>query len=138
MCARPLRLLAGEVVPWLRASITVTLDPAKFGEFKAQFPSGSGRLRVSYPYLEVEFEFGEHTVHTGPLFMIGTVTVDLDAIPDQAAGGEDVPATFEVGGDGWFHAQRGIPPGEQQASELPSSAVGRVSYLPDALSNRSA
>jgi hypothetical protein len=134
--ARLRRLLAGEVVPWLRASITVTLDAAKVGEFKAQFPSGSGQLRISYPDLEVEF--GEHAVHTGPLFLIGTVTVDLDAIPDQAADGEDVPATFEVGGDGWFHAQRGIPPGEQQASELPSSTAGRVSYLPDTLPNRSA
>lgn len=46
--ARLRRLLDGEVVPWVHGSLTVTLDPDKVAEFKAQFPTGGSGLRISW------------------------------------------------------------------------------------------
>jgi hypothetical protein len=124
------RMLAGEVVPWLRGPIRITLDADRLHQFKQEFPAAGGWFRISYDDLEVTF--GERTIHTGPLFMIGAVTLDLDALPDESPDGADVPATLEVIGDGWFHAQRGVPedPPGPAAKPLPVGEA-RVSYSAD-------
>lgn len=129
VAARLRRLINGESVPWLRGPVTITLDPTNIAQFKSEFPASGGLLRVSRDNVEVRF--GDHILHTGPMFMIGSVTLDLDAIPDKASAEHEVTTTVEVGGDGWFHAQRGIPDDlKESEGELPPSAHGRVSYAP--------
>jgi hypothetical protein len=123
------RLLAGEVVPWLRGPVTITIDAANLGKFKQDFPANGRMWRVSYD--DLEESFGGHAVHIGPVFMTGAVTLDLDALPDYPQAGEEVvTATCEVGGDGWFHAERGVPDGDAGAE---GGLGGRVSYFPGPL-----
>jgi hypothetical protein len=129
--ARLRRLLAGELVPWLPGPLTVDLNPAKLAEFKAQFSSGGRFLRVSYDNYQVGF--GGQVVDIGPLFATGFVTVDFAAIQDHPAVGEEVSATFEVLGDGWLHAQRGVPDDEPPSTGGPlPPGRGRVAYSPTA------
>lgn len=81
--------------------------------------------------------FGEHVVHTGPLFMTAAATVDYGALPDQPVAGQEVTAAFEILGDGWFHAQRGVPADAQPSpAALPSPRRSRVSYRPIATPTR--
>ncbi|MEO9239658.1 MAG: hypothetical protein ABI418_16370, partial [Jatrophihabitantaceae bacterium] len=126
LAARLVRLIAGEAVPWRQGSVTVGLDPAGVGEFKQQFQAG-GALRVSWH--DQEIAFGDHVLHTGPIYMIGAVTVNLDAIPDHPPPGDEVAATFDLVGDDWFHARLGTPPDEHPLIGE-QAARGRVSYAP--------
>lgn len=102
------RLIAGERVAWNRGPITVTVIPGHVEEFRAQFAdASSGRgLRISYD--DVEFGFGEHTLHAGPMYFQAEALIDLEAItlPDD---GSAPTATFELLGDGWLYAQHGVP-----------------------------
>jgi hypothetical protein len=101
------RLVEGEAVPWIHGTINVTLDPDKIAGFKAQFPSGGGGLRVSWADQEVCI--GEATVHTGPMYMVGVVTIDVDAIPDHPEPGQEVRAAFDLVDDAKFVARLGVP-----------------------------
>lgn len=134
LAARVRRLLNGERTPWVRGSITMSIDPSKVADFKAQFPPGGSGLRISWD--DQEITFGENVVHTGPMYMIGAVTViDLAAIPDNPAEDEDLQATFTLVGDSWFEAQFGVPDDEQSMStEQQALTQGRVAYAPGVIS----
>jgi hypothetical protein len=108
------RLVDGERVAWLRGPLTVNLVPDRVAEFRAQFAqTPRGWLRVSYDDMEVDFgEAGEHTVHTGPIWLLAEMSIDLDRITD----GPDATAIFDVLGDGWMYAQRGISDDEASAN----------------------
>ena len=119
------RLLAGERVPWRRGPLTVTLVPGRVEEFRAQFAAGpTGGLRISFD--DVEFDFGEHTLHAGPVFLQGETSVDLDAIivPED---GSSPTAEFEVLGDGWLYAERGVP--DDGVSDAPEPARRRCRHV---------
>lgn len=102
-------LLDDKFVPWLNGGIRVTLDPKGVAEFKSQFPGGAGTLGVSSDNVDVHL--AGHVLHLGPLFMLGSVTVDLDTVADDPPAGQELTVTFTAAGDGWFHARRGFPPG---------------------------
>lgn len=130
LAGRLRRVLAGESVPWLQGPVSITIDARRLSQFKREFPAAGGWIRVSYDDLEVTF--GDRTVHAGPMYMIGAVTLDLAAIPDESPDGADLPATLEVLDDGWFHARRG--PAEDLtvagAEPLPAGKA-RISYSAD-------
>lgn len=117
--------LAGRRVrpPRGAALLAVLSHRIKLAEFKADLPTDEALLRISYH--DYDESFGGHTVHIGPMFMTGAVKLDLDALPD----GEHVPAKVEVIGDGWFHAQRGIPEDQPEPpDDPPPSGQGHVSF----------
>lgn len=123
------RLLDGERVAWLRGPLTVSLVPDRVAEFRAQFAeSPRGWLRVSYD--DAAVDFGEHTVRTGPIWLLAEMTIDLEAIIDDPDAGAPT-AVFEVLGDGWMYASRGTP--EDQTAEGPDRphGSGRVAVKVD-------
>jgi hypothetical protein len=125
------RLLDGERVPWMRGPLTVTLEPDRIEEFRAQFTATpTGWLRISYDDIEVEFD--GHVVHSGPVYLLGQMSVDLDAIvldPDDRDGAPT--AAFEVLGDGWMHAERGRPDDQGTIGSERSARSGRVAVSPN-------
>ncbi len=132
------RLVEGEAVPWIHGTINVTLDPDKIAGFKAQFPSGGGGLRVSWADQEVRI--GEATVHTGPMYMVGVVTIDVDAIPDHAEPGQEVRAAFELVDGARFVARHGTPPDEYGVDPATRHrpGMGHVEFSPAVLANQAA
>ncbi|MCA0252605.1 MAG: hypothetical protein LCH76_10025 [Actinobacteria bacterium] len=130
------RLLEGEVVPWMPATLTVTLDPSKIAGFKAQFPGGGGQLQISSDDHEVRL--GDEVVHTGPMYLTGTVTVDLDSIPDHPEHDAEVTAIFRLVDGEWFQARLGHPPDDKLSDEAGpgvdddelATGRARVAYLP--------
>ena len=121
------RLLDGERVAWLRGPLTVSLVPDRVAEFRAQFAERPhGWLRVSYD--DIEIDFGEHTVHTGPVWLLGEMSIHLDAITDDP----NAPtAVFEVLGDGWMYARRGIPDDQTTDGRERPVGSGRVAVKAD-------
>lgn len=121
------RPLEGETVPWVHGTLTATLDPDKLTGFKAQFPAGGGGLRVGWDDQIVSI--GGVDVHTGPMYMTGIVTIDLDAIPDLPTPGQDVTTTFHLVDEQRFQARLGMPD-EQPQTDPTTPPRGRVSYNP--------
>lgn len=112
------RLLDGERVAWLHGPLTVSLVSDRVEEFRAQFAERPhGWLRVSYD--DIEIDFGAHTVHTGPLWLLGEMSIDLDTITDDPSAPR---AVFDVLGDGWMYASRGIP--DDQTADSPERPIG--------------
>lgn len=118
------RLLDGEPVEWLRGPLTVSIVPDRIEEFRAQFAEQpQGWLRVSYD--DIEIDFGGYTVHTGPIWLLGEMSVDLDTIATDADTGAPT-AQFEVLGDGWMYARRGVPEEQGSGGIRYPSGSGRV------------
>lgn len=130
------RLLEGEVVPWLPTTLTVTLDPSKIAGFKAQFPASGGQLRITWDDYEVRL--GDEVVYTGPMYLTGTVAVDLDSVPDHPEHDAEVTAIFRLVDGEWFQARLGHPPDDNLSDEAGAGvdedelAKGRAraAYLP--------
>jgi hypothetical protein len=126
--ARRLRLLLeGKSVRWWRGPLRVTLDPSRVEEFRnevSQFATGD--LRITYDDMEVLID--ERSVHTGPVSLTGTVAIDLNAIDLTDA--ERPRVSFEVLGDGWFHAHLGVPDDQVPDVEDRPPGAGRVEIRP--------